>query len=61
MLVMLAVLLAIMHFMPAWADGNMLMRLLRLGVLVLGGVLAYFGMLLLMGFRLRDFSRRTVS
>lgn len=61
MAAMVAVLLVIMHFLPAWADGNMLLRLLRLGALVLGGVLAYFGMLLLMGFRLRDFSRRAVS
>jgi len=60
-LVMTATLLLAMHFMPAWAEGNMLMRLLRLGALVLAGVATYFGMLLLLGFRLRDFARRAVS
>jgi putative peptidoglycan lipid II flippase len=57
--VMSLVLLAIMHFMPAWAEDGMLLRLLRLGALVVAGVLAYFGSLLLLGFRLRDFARRS--
>ena len=56
--VMALVLLMVMHFMPAWADDGMLLRLLRLGLLVGAGVLAYFGSLLLLGFRLRDFARR---
>ena len=60
-LAMAAVLLLAMHFMPAWAEGNMLVRLLRLGGLVLLGLLSYFGMLLLLGFRLRDFARRAAS
>ncbi len=38
----------------------MLERFLRLGLLVVAGLLAYFGMLALLGFRLRDFSRRAV-
>jgi putative peptidoglycan lipid II flippase len=59
--VMSAVLLAGMHFMPAWGEGQMLERFLRLGVLVVAGVVAYFGMLLLMGFRLRDFNRKALS
>lgn len=58
-LVMVAALLLAMHFMPPWAADGMLLRLLRLAALVLVGVLAYFGVLLLLGFRLRDFARRT--
>ncbi|MDP3816760.1 murein biosynthesis integral membrane protein MurJ [Pseudomonas sp.] len=56
---MSAVLLLAMHYMPAWAEGDMLWRLLRLGGLVVVGLLSYFGMLLLLGFRLRDFARRS--
>lgn len=57
--VMVGVLLGVMHFMPAWEQGGMLLRLLRLGALVLAGLLAYFGMLALLGFRPRDFARRS--
>ncbi|HSX70322.1 MAG TPA: murein biosynthesis integral membrane protein MurJ [Pseudomonas sp.] len=57
---MSAVLLAMMYFMPAWEQGSMLLRLLRLGALVAAGAATYFGMLLLLGFRPRDFSRRAV-
>lgn len=60
-LVMAAALFGLMQFMPAWDEGVMLVRLLRLGGLVTVGVFAYFGMLLLLGFRIRDFSRRAVS
>ena len=56
--VMTLVLLTVMHFMPAWAADGMLLRLLRLAGLVGAGVLAYFGSLLVLGFRLRDFARR---
>jgi putative peptidoglycan lipid II flippase len=59
--VMSGVLLAGMHFMPAWGDGQMLERFLRLGALVVAGVVAYFGMLVLMGFRLRDFNRKALG
>lgn len=58
--VMAAVLLALMHVMPAWEQGDMLTRLLRLGALVAAGAVTYFGMLLLLGFRPRDFARRTI-
>lgn len=60
-LVMAAALFGLMQFMPTWDEGVMLVRLLRLGGLVTVGVFAYFGMLLLLGFRIRDFSRRAVS
>ncbi|MNT97601.1 putative peptidoglycan biosynthesis protein MurJ [compost metagenome] len=58
---MAAVLLALMHYMPAWDQGEMPIRLTRLGLLVMAGVIAYFGMLALLGFRIRDFSRRSIS
>ncbi|WP_339511559.1 murein biosynthesis integral membrane protein MurJ [Pseudomonas sp. RL_15y_Pfl2_60] len=59
--VMAGVLLGVMHFMPQWSSGGMLERLLRLGVLVAAGLLSYFASLLLMGFRLRDFSRKAIA
>jgi putative peptidoglycan lipid II flippase len=59
-LVMCAALIGMMHFMPAWDQGGMPIRLVRLGALVVAGVVAYFGMLAILGFRLRDFSRRAV-
>ncbi|WP_152220422.1 murein biosynthesis integral membrane protein MurJ [Pseudomonas sp. SCB32] len=59
-LVMCAVLIGMMYVMPAWDEGGMPIRLVRLGVLVVAGVVAYFGMLAILGFRLRDFSRRAV-
>ena len=59
--VMSAVLLGLMHFMPPWSDGHMLERFLRLGALVVAGIVAYFGMLALLGFRLRDFNRKALS
>lgn len=58
---MSAVLLGLMHVMPAWSEGGMLERFMRLGVLVVAGVVVYFGMLLLQGFRLRDFNRKSLS
>jgi putative peptidoglycan lipid II flippase len=58
---MAAALLVVMQYMPAWAEGQMLERFLRLGLLVLTGVLVYFGMLLAMGFRLKDFARRGLA
>ena len=58
--VMVAVLLGLLQVMPAWAEGEMLVRLLRLGALVAAGLVAYFGMLLILGFRPRDFARRAL-
>ncbi|UVE18487.1 murein biosynthesis integral membrane protein MurJ [Pseudomonas sp. LS44] len=60
-LVMCAALYGLMQVMPAWAHGGMTERLLRLSGLVLAGVVAYFGMLFVLGFRLRDFSRKAIS
>lgn len=58
--VMVAVLLGLLQVMPAWAEGEMFVRLVRLGALVLAGLVAYFGMLLILGFRPRDFARRAL-
>jgi putative peptidoglycan lipid II flippase len=58
---MATVLLLAMQQLPAWADGNMLWRLLRLGGLVGVGMLAYFAVLAVLGFRVRHFSRRSVN
>ena len=60
-LVMVAVLLGVMHFLPAWAQGGMLDRCLRLGLLVVAGAGSYFAMLFVQGFRPRDFARRSLS
>jgi putative peptidoglycan lipid II flippase len=59
LLAMVAVLLLAMQQLPAWADSTMLWRLLRLGGLVGVGMLAYLAVLALLGFRLRDFARRS--
>ena len=45
LLVMVAALLLVMQQLPAWADGTMLWRLLRLGGLVGVGLLAYLAVL----------------
>ncbi len=57
---MVAALLLALHWMPAWAEGDMLWRLTRLAGLVVLGVVSYFAVLLVLGFRLRDFARRTL-
>ncbi|BAP41724.1 murein biosynthesis integral membrane protein MurJ [Pseudomonas sp. LJDD11] len=59
--VMAGVLLGVMQLMPAWAEGGMLERFVRLGILVAAGVVAYFAMLLLLGFRLKDFARKAIK
>lgn len=57
---MVAVLLLGMHYLPAWEQGNMLERFLRLGALIAAGVLTYFGCLYLCGFRPRHFARKAL-
>ncbi|UQY32883.1 murein biosynthesis integral membrane protein MurJ [Pseudomonas fulva] len=61
LLVMVVVLVGMLWLMPAWSDGNMLARLMRLGALVAAGALSYFAVLGILGFRLRDFSRRSIA
>ncbi|NIG98793.1 MAG: murein biosynthesis integral membrane protein MurJ [Serratia symbiotica] len=57
-LVMAGVLMSVMWLMPCWDQGNMLERLLRLAVVVVAGVVAYFAVLAGLGFRPRDFARQ---
>ncbi len=57
--VMSAALLGVLMLMPDWANGSMLWRLLRLAAVCAVGGGAYFVTLGLLGFRVRDFARRT--
>ena len=54
--VMAAALLGVMHLMPEWSQGTMPFRLM---VVVVAGVVAYFATLLVLGFRVKEFARRT--
>ena len=45
----------------SWLDSTGWPRILRLAALVAGGVVAYFSVLGLLGFRLKDFSKRGIS
>ncbi|POF87617.1 murein biosynthesis integral membrane protein MurJ [Pseudomonas putida] len=57
---MSAVLLLGMHYMPAWEEGGMLERFLRLGALIGAGVVTYFGCLFACGLRPRQFARNAL-
>ena len=57
---MAAVLVGGMWLLPAWAQGDMPVRLLRLAGLVTVGALSYIATLALLGFRLRHFARRAI-
>ncbi|WP_034946342.1 murein biosynthesis integral membrane protein MurJ [Erwinia oleae] len=59
-LAMAATLAGLMMVMPDWATGNMAWRLLRLAGVCAAGGAVYFAVLALLGFRLRDYARRTV-
>ncbi|WP_028695916.1 murein biosynthesis integral membrane protein MurJ [Pseudomonas cremoricolorata] len=59
-LLMSAVLIGGMQLMPAWAEGNMAERFMRLGTLIVAGVVSYFGCLLLCGIRPRHFARKAL-
>ena len=59
-LIMSAVLLGLMQIMPVWDLGTMPWRVLRLLGLVIAGIAAYFATLAVLGFRLKDFARRTL-
>lgn len=56
--VMSAALLGMMYVMPEWDVGGMAYRLARLMAVVVVGVVAYFGVLGLLGFRVKEFARR---
>lgn len=59
--VMAAALLGMLQVMPAWEEGEMAWRLVRLGAVCAVGGGAYFVVLGALGFRPRDFARRTVA
>ncbi|NBD01213.1 murein biosynthesis integral membrane protein MurJ [Atlantibacter hermannii] len=59
-LVMAGALIGMMMIMPAWDVGTMPYRILRLLAVVIVGVVAYFATLAALGFKMRDFARRTV-
>lgn len=56
--VMAAVLFAILWVMPAWGEGEMVWRILRLSLVCGIGGAGYFLTLGLLGFRVKDFARR---
>lgn len=58
---MAAVLLGLMLIIPDWTSGGMAWRLLRLTGVCLAGGSAYFAMLAMLGFRLKDFTRQSSS
>lgn len=59
-LVMSGVLIGMLVLLPAWDTGSMFYRLLRLMSVVIVGAGAYFATLMLLGFKLKDFAKRTV-
>ena len=59
-LVMAGALIGMMMVMPAWDICSMPYRILRLLAVVCVGVVAYFATLAVLGFRVKDFARRTV-
>jgi len=58
-LVMAAALVGMLYVMPDWALGTMPYRLLRLMAVVVVGVVAYFATLAVLGFKVKEFARRT--
>ncbi len=58
--VMSLVLLLIMYIIPTWDSGNMVIRLCRLMMIVIAGIIAYFGSLFMLGFRMANFSRHGI-
>jgi len=56
--VMAGAIVAIAGPASAWLHAGLADRVARLALVIAGGAIAYFGALWLMGFRLRDFSRR---
>lgn len=58
--VMVAVLFGLLYLLPAWDQGGMLMRMLRLMLVVIVGATSYFIALYMTGFRPRDFMQRSI-
>lgn len=60
LIVMIVVLLLLLNVMPAWEQGNMLMRIVRLLLVIVAGAISYFTALFVFGFRVRDFSQQAI-
>lgn len=58
--VMSGVLIGMLFLMPDWDSGTMLYRILRLMLVVIVGAGSYFAALMLLGFRIKEFAKRTV-
>ncbi|WP_299996669.1 murein biosynthesis integral membrane protein MurJ [uncultured Cedecea sp.] len=59
-LVMSGVLIGMLVLLPSWDTGSMFYRLSRLMLVVIVGAGSYFATLMLLGFKLKDFARRSV-
>lgn len=58
--VMSVALIGMLMLLPSWDTGSMLYRLSRLMLVVVVGAASYFATLMLLGFKLKDFAKRTV-
>lgn len=58
---MATVLIVTLNYMPDWEQGNMAMRICRLLLVVVIGVVAYFTSLAALGFRPQDFAKKVVN
>lgn len=59
--IMAGVILGINHFLPSWEQGHLLSRLMRLLLLVFLGAGTYFISLMLLGFKIKDYTKRAVT
>lgn len=58
--VMSGVLIGMLILLPSWDTGSMFYRLARLMLVVVVGAASYFATLMLLGFKVKDFAKRTV-
>lgn len=58
-LVMSAALVGMLYMMPDWSQGTMVWRVMRLMAVVVVGIVAYFAALAVLGFKVKEFVRRT--
>lgn len=58
-LVMSAALVGMLYIMPDWSQGTMVWRVMRLMAVVVVGIVAYFAALAVLGFKVKEFVRRT--
>ncbi|MDM2933570.1 murein biosynthesis integral membrane protein MurJ [Citrobacter sp. Cu233] len=58
-LVMSAALVGMLYIMPDWSQGTMVWRVMRLMAVVVVGIVAYFAALAMLGFKVKEFVRRT--